>query len=253
MFDKLPPAERVKSAKEKTRRVVDHLLYLIELHENNAIVRYSQTLSGQIPTSFAAHAFNAFQRGLHQFEIVRLCALWDAAEAEKENIPTVIELIDNPDVIETLAQETAGYWRNQEAHLYDDGSDPDLRAATIERLRLSNEAFAQERAQKAHGGLRKTIDESRAIISSSKLASIMNLRHKHLAHSLTHTRHELTAGPVEPWRYGYERDVLDSTLPIVQALYCWVNGSSFSFEDSREIARKNAEALWGACTFDIKR
>jgi hypothetical protein len=32
---------------------------------------------------------------MHQFEIVRLCALWDGADAEKENIPTVIELIND--------------------------------------------------------------------------------------------------------------------------------------------------------------
>ena len=27
-------------------------------------------------------AFNVFQRGLHQFEIVRLCALWDKPDAD---------------------------------------------------------------------------------------------------------------------------------------------------------------------------
>ena len=29
--------------------------------------------------------------------------------------------------------------------------------------------------------------------------------------------------------------------------------SSFSFQDSREIDRKNAQALWEACTFKISR
>jgi bifunctional non-homologous end joining protein LigD len=37
-------------------------------------------LSSQIPQSFAANAFNVFQRSMHQFEIVRLCVLWDSAE-----------------------------------------------------------------------------------------------------------------------------------------------------------------------------
>src|SRR3954470_12232173 len=111
MFAKMAVPERGSLAKEKIRRVVDHLLYVLELHENNAIVLYSSTLSAQIPTSFAANAFNVFQRGLHQFEVVRLCALWDRAELEKENIPTVIELIDHPDVIESLAQETMAHWQ----------------------------------------------------------------------------------------------------------------------------------------------
>jgi hypothetical protein len=97
---KMPIPERIRIAKEKTRRVVDHLHYLLELHENNAIVLYSPALSQQIPTSFAANAFKVFQDGMHQFEIVRLCALWDGLDLDKENVPTVIELIDHTDVIE---------------------------------------------------------------------------------------------------------------------------------------------------------
>jgi hypothetical protein len=36
----------------------------LELHENNAIVLYSTTLSRQIPTSFAANAFRVFQTAM---------------------------------------------------------------------------------------------------------------------------------------------------------------------------------------------
>ncbi len=78
----------------------------------------------------------------------------------------------------------------------------------------------------------------------------MQLRDKHLAHSLSETRREQKA-PVAPMKYGDERDLLNASLPIVRALYCWVNGASFSFENSREIHRANAKALWEACTFDI--
>lgn len=106
MIAQLPIGERISSAKRIVERVVDHALYVLELHENNAIVLYSPpTLSSQIPTSHAANAFIVFRNGLHQFEIVRLCALWDSADLQKENIPSLIELIDHPDVVETIAQE----------------------------------------------------------------------------------------------------------------------------------------------------
>src|SRR5262249_27504083 len=108
------------AAKKKTDRVVDHLLYLLELHENNSIILYSPTLSSQIPVSYAANAFNAFRRGLHQFELVRLCALWDSADPYKENIPTIIELIDQPDVIEALAQETLSGWSGAGGHIIEE-------------------------------------------------------------------------------------------------------------------------------------
>jgi hypothetical protein len=250
MFKKMSVPERARVAKEKTRRVVDHLHYLLELHENNAIVLYTPTLSKQIPKSFAANAFNVFQQGMHQFEIVRLCALWDRAEPEKENIPTIIELIDLPDVIEALAQETASNWQGIGGEVLNPSPDPKQRALE-EAFQRFDQQFGQQQAQKARDELRKAIDNSRAIIGSAKHASIMNIRDKHLAHSLSETRRE-KKGPLPPMKYGDERDMLDATLPIVEALYCWVNGTSLSFQDSREIDRKNARALWEACTFTIK-
>jgi AbiU2 len=249
---KMPIPERVSMAKEKTRRVVDHLMYLLELHENNAIVLYSPTLSAQIPTSFAANAFNVFQRGLHQFEIVRLCALWDSVDLDKENVPTVIELIDHPDVIESLAEETAAPWQGIGGRLLNPSDDPELKSLEIDLVQQANEGFGQKQAEKARCDLRKAIDDSRFILASPKHASIMNLRDKHLAHSLSETRRERKAGPVAPMKYGDEREVLNATLPIAEALYCWVNGTSFSFDDSRKIDRKNAAALWGACSFNIQ-
>jgi AbiU2 len=247
-FENLTLPERVKTAKEKTERVVDHLLYLLALHENNAIVLYSPTLSSQIPTSYAATAFNVFQRGLHQFEILRLCALWDRAELDKESIPTIIELIDHNGVIESLVQETASHWNGDVGSILNPSDDPDLHALEIDMLKLSNENFAKEQAQKARIELRKAIQDSRAISKSPQV--ITNLRNKHLAHSLSHTRRE-KASPIAPMKYGDEREVLNATLPIVESLFCWVNGCSFSFKESKDIDRENAEALWKGCSFNI--
>ena len=42
---------------------------------------------------------------MYQIEIVRLCALWDGIDAKKENIPTVVKLIDDDQIIEMLAEE----------------------------------------------------------------------------------------------------------------------------------------------------
>lgn len=120
-------------------------------------------------------------------------------------------------------------------------------------MRRINDEFGDEQAQRARQELRDAIDKSRAVLAMPKLASIMNLRDKYLAHSLTETRRERKVGSIDPMKYGDEREMLNASLPIVQALYCWVNGKSFNFEHSREIDRENAKALWEACTFDIKR
>jgi AbiU2 len=254
LFKGVSLSDRISAAKDKTNRVVDHLLYLLELHENNAIILYSSKLSSQIPTSYAANAFNVFQRGLHQFEIVRLCALWDRAEMARENIPTIIELVDHADVIEFLVEETRSHWTEQEGAIISNPSDdPELRKLEMEAMKVSNKRFGQQQAMKERRELRKAIRDARAIMASERLTAIMNLRDKHLAHPLSHTRREQKTGPVKPMKYGDEREILRAMLPIVEKLYCWVSGKSFSFAESRKIDRKNAKALWHGCTFKVLR
>jgi len=62
----------------------------------------------------------------------------------------------------------------------------------------------------------------------------MNLRHKHLAHSLTETKLEKKAGRVAPMKYGDERKILLESLSIAEALHGWVS-KGFSFANSQEI------------------
>jgi hypothetical protein len=252
MFELRTKTERIDLAKAKMVRVLDHFLYLVELHANNSFVVYSPTLVSQIPPSFAANAFNVFQRSMHQIEIVRLCALWDKADPDKESIPTVVELIDSEDIIDALAAETRSHWTDIGGHLLNPSDDPELAAIERETVRASNIRFGDEQASKAKTELMQAIIDARTILSSPRLASVMNLRDKHLAHSLTTTRREKRA-PVQPMKFGDETELLDASIQIVERLYCWVNGISFSVRDSQEIDQKNADALWNGCKFDVRR
>jgi HEPN superfamily AbiU2-like protein len=242
MFEHLTTAKRIQAAKAKTDRVIDHLLYLLALHENNAIITYSGTLSSQITLAHAAAAFNVFRRGLYQFEVVRLCALWDSPKAvtkedkkkkqipTEESIPTIIELIDLPEAIEALAKEIQRQWPKPE-----------------------DKKFAHKQAKRARKELGKAIKDVRKILKSSMLRSTMNIRHKHLAHSLTKTALEKKARRIARMKYGDERKLLTKSLLIVEALYRSINHAGFSFANSQKIARNNAEALWTRCTFNIQR
>jgi hypothetical protein len=89
MFETWKTSKRITEAKRLTERLVDHAHYLLDIRENNAIVIYSDTLSKQIPRSYAANSFNVFREALHQIELVRLSALWDQAHIENEAIPSV--------------------------------------------------------------------------------------------------------------------------------------------------------------------
>jgi hypothetical protein len=236
MFEHMTTAKRIQAAKIKTDRVVEHLLYILALHENNAIVSYSDKLSSQITLAHAKEAFMVVRAGLYRFEIVRLCAMWDAAKDDKkkkkvpteESIPTIIELINSPEVIEALAKKKQQQW-------------PDA----------DDDKFAREQAEEVRVELRKAIKDVSKISKLSVLRSTMNVRHKHLAHSLTKT--SLERRRVAPMRYGNERKLLSKSLSIVETLYRCVNGTSFCFADSQKNARRYAVALWKGCTFDIRR
>src|SRR6266478_3998818 len=179
VLSRMTTENRIKLAKEKTNRVVDHVRYLLELHENNEIVLYSNTLSSQIPTSYAANAFNVFQRALHQIEIVRLCALWDRAGIDKENIPIIVEAVDHPDVIGMLVEETRSHWQHKGGVIFTAQSDdPQLIAAATEAARRSDEQFGQQQATAAQDDLRAAIKKVRGILESGVLAGIMNYRDK---------------------------------------------------------------------------
>jgi hypothetical protein len=181
MFKNLPDSERIARAKTKMEKVVNHLLNLLALHESNAIIVYSSTLAAQIPPSYAANAFNVFQHVMHDFELVRLCALWDSPrgeEDEKESIPTVIELIDHPTTIDALAEETRSHHANIGSRSLNPSSDPELRALEEQAIKASNAQFGDQQASKARSELREVIASARSILSSSRLTALRNHRNK---------------------------------------------------------------------------
>ena len=139
MFESWETQKRIEEAKRLTARVVEHLQYLLDIHENNAIVLYSDVLSKQVAKSYAANAFNVFREALHQIELVRVCALWDAPVLERESIPTVIELIDDEKVLDALAEQApAGH----------------------------HEGFGRQQAEKARASLKAAIEAARDIRKS---------------------------------------------------------------------------------------
>jgi len=248
-IERLSRPERIALAKAKMTKVLDHFLYVVELHANNSFVVFSPVLASQIPQSYAANAFNVFQRSMHQIEIVRLCAIWDGVDLDKENIPTIVALINDDEIIEVLAEETRSHWINGASErLLNPSNDPALAVIEREMVVASNRQFADEQASGARTGLTQAIEDTRAVLGSDRLASIMNIRDKHLAHSLETTRREKN-GPVAPMKYGDETELLNASIPIIEGLYCWVNGKSFSIEQSQEIDQNNAKALWTGCKF----
>jgi len=239
-------------AKTTMGRVLDHFLYLLELHANNSFVVYSPTLISQIPRSFAANAFNVFQRSMYQIEIVRLCAIWDKADPNKESIPTVVKLIDTKEIIEMLADIVRRQWPGISGYVLNPSDDPQLAAIEQEAYKNSEIEFGNEQAAQVKMDLMQAILDARTILKSPRLTSVVNARDKHLVHSLTKTRREKHA-PVPPMKNGDETDLLNASIPIVERLYRGITNRGFSIKDSQDIDQANATALWNGCKFKVLR
>ena len=223
-YDTWDAQTRISEARRLTACVVDHLQYLLDIHENNAIVLYSNTLSKQIPKSYAANAFNVFREAMHQIEVVRICALLDQGTSiKRESIMTVIELIDDPKVLEALAEQARG-------------GHP--------------KPVADQRAERAHARLKDAIKKARETRNSNIMKEIRNLRDKHVAHYLAE-KAEQTENSSASMKHGDEGPVIETAIAIVETLNSYVNDVSLSFEDCRAIDQKCATALWNACTFTI--
>jgi AbiU2 len=147
-FRDIAPDERIGRARVRAQKLVVHIATLFLMHESNALVIYSSKLSEQIPRSYAAHAFNQFQRSMHLFEIVRLCALWDPPGDDRESIPTIIELFNEPALMEQIAGDTHDFFAHEAQPVDADAStESDVAAAGKAWWKTDRSIFAQEAAQ----------------------------------------------------------------------------------------------------------
>lgn len=246
----IDPTRRLKIARGKLRRITDLVLEVVALNETNAIVVYSDTLTKQIPRSYAAFAFNQFQSALHQHEILKLASLWEAPDSEKYCLPAVISLIESNGVLDLIYRDVS-HWHGAPAEDLSPSEDPRQNALKDVAIKQFQAEMSAEDLSKAKVELPKLITQAKEIYKSAKLNAILNLRDKHIAHALSETRRE-KKGTITPIKYGDEKEILETTISLVEGLYLWVSGTSFDMVDeSRSIARKRAKELWNHCKFEI--
>ncbi|MBJ3783658.1 AbiU2 domain-containing protein [Devosia sediminis] len=242
VLERMSTDERAEKAKLKIKQVVARISGLLALAESNALIVYSPLLSGQIPPSTAGHAFNVFQRAMHGFEIVQLCALWDKPDytLAHNSIPTVHALIDRDDVVKRLVADVRNFWPDRTAS----------ESSSRTEFANYNAKMRQEEAGKALAvltSLRKSVPDT---LESDLVGSVRNLRDRDLAHALERTRAE-DKTTVAPMKYGDEKELLAITTQVMEDLYLWITGTNFDLEENRKLQRERAEALWGNCNFSI--
>lgn len=245
-FSAYPASERLALAKARADKLVDHIVPLFLMHESNAVVIYSQKLSEQIPRSYAAHAFNQFQRSMHLFELVRLCGMWDGPGDDRESIPTIIALFNEPELIDQLVAEAHAFHANEMPPDTVDGE------SASKWWRGDRRAFANLVAATIRDKLSFAVSKAEEIRATPQLKALRDFRHSYIAHNLDMPEPSGDGeGSVERLKYGDETFILDATVSVADALHHGLNRTSFDWKGSRDMARRNAQALWDHCTFQI--
>ena len=97
--------KRIKFAKEIIYKLTDRVTDVVDLSAVCDHFVYCDTLSSQIPRSYAGHAFDATKQALFQQLIIRTVPLWDKPDLNVVSIPNAIAVIDNDAVIQQLQGE----------------------------------------------------------------------------------------------------------------------------------------------------
>ena len=93
---------------------------------------------------------------MHLFEIIRLCALWDPPGTDRESIPTIIALLNEPALLDQIARKRHDLYANQ-AEPADPVSDPEHAAAFTAWWKHDRGAAAQEAEQIGRASCRERV------------------------------------------------------------------------------------------------
>jgi hypothetical protein len=193
-------------AKARADKLVHHIAPLFLMHEANAVIIYSQRLSEQIPRSYAAHAFNQFQVSMHLFEVMRLCAIWDKPSPDRESIPTIIALFNEPKLIDQLINEIRGSYADEPPPAdFHDGDDAQEIAAKESWWKQGRETVVRQVQEVTRDRLSFAANKAAEVQASSRLKALVDFRDRYIAHNLDIAQPEMSdEASVEHLKYGDE-------------------------------------------------
>jgi hypothetical protein len=102
VFERLTASERIDLAQTTIGRVLDHFLYLLELHANNLFVVYSPTLVSQIPPLSRQTPSMCFSGVCIRSKLFAYARSGIKLTLTRR-ASTVVKLIDTEEIIEMLA------------------------------------------------------------------------------------------------------------------------------------------------------
>ncbi len=240
----LSTEEKIKAAEEKIEAAINNVMATIQVNAANEIINHSDKLSSQVPYSYAGNAYRVFANEMMRGEVLRLCTLWDNVGKGRNSLPTIAKLIDDDEVHKELWNRALSGRGHSFEHLTEH-DDPDFQTWGHEQkeAKIAEDTF--ERFSEPFKNSIKSIEEARV---SEPISTMLDHRNVFLAHSLDKRSKQF---PDRATKAGDAKKVLLITMEHLETISMSVRGSSFDWEGSFEIAKRNAQALWHRVTIDV--
>ena len=251
-----PSEKRLEIARERVSRLIDHLGPLYAMQAANKLVVYSPLLSSQIPPSRAGHAFNQFQRAMHQYAVIRLAAIWDRPEKDRVSLPTIVALVSSSSVAKLLEDQTYTYFATAAEPVSDRENE-----AKLEDNNFLSDHWIKER-ERCGGAERQLVGERliravKAVNCASKsqtAKALIKFRNDYIAHNLEMPVDNPPCKEVapRPMRFGDEARIFRLTTRVIRTLHMTLNGTDFQLDSMQNNADRAATELWENCVFNIE-
>lgn len=249
-ISKQTPEERLSICQKRIASISNRLRNAIHLNEMCEIVIFSDTLSKQIPTSYAGHSFSLFQRTLIQQQSLMLCTLWDHASDDRMSFPAIKSLIDD-EVVSLAYRRSYDHWYSSAQISFGPGYEK-LSAEELEKEEIWHKNdVAIKASEYVKPCIQKVLNRIDQFLSCKLIKNTRDLRNIHLAHHLDINSMK-TKKEIDPnIKFYYPKKLLFLSLWCCHNLSLGLSGHNQNFADSFDIARIYNQDLWCNCTFDI--
>lgn len=250
----LPALERYEICKDRIQTISILLTNAIHLNEMCERIIFTDSLSRQIPHSYAGHAYSLLQRTLVKQLTLNLCSLWDQfgkkQSEDRNSFPAIVILLDQ-EVIALAKERSYNHWYS--------GVEPDLgfgyehlttEQIISEKERLSQE-LAENQSQYIEPCLHKVMHRMPMFLESTLIKTTRDFRNYRLAHHLEvkKSKKKVDIDPTLNW--GAPRKLLLLSLWCCHNLSLGLLGHDQNFKSSFEVAKIYSDDLWDNCTFNI--
>jgi AbiU2 len=206
----------LKNTREKLDKLIHSIDRVMAVHELNVHFQYSRDFVTKVNKSFAANAFVVIQNELMASELLGVCRMWDAFDADKFSLPTVVDLAARTEVQDELRAE--------------------IDSGICHHLKNEDENERLVRLSALQGRVK-------LIRTSEKYLRTVNHRDKQIAHLLEKTRNEKEQkihATILP-KYGDEKYLLDEAKQCITELFSLIVDGSLRLASNEESHHSSAK------------